>query len=150
MTRVGATSSGVVIDPLQCAPPHYYDPSMSLNIECDTQPPVPDDARLRRTMSTAHVVWKHPGIRAFSATTYFFTYLTNDPEFIFSVSTDGNVWTPVAATVNKTTNVVPWWDQHDYLIDNLFNVNYVKMQWSPPTNPNQTWTPQIGGVRMIH
>jgi hypothetical protein len=146
----------IVVDPLNDATKFVTSLSSS-NLAFATAPPVanPDDpSRLVRTSPPGvnqgvpgWVTWKDSGIRSFSATAYTYTLGNTDPPLLISTSTDGNTWTRRTPAVNVSPSGVANWSRHVYLIDNLINVNYIRMEWTASAYPT---SPQIGEVRMAH
>jgi hypothetical protein len=118
--------------------------SRSANLKIDTANAARfggDAARAtRRTLTAEEIAWHLPGMTAFRATTYFWP---SEPVAHFTVltSADGVTWRTATPTITGGSGD---WKQYTYALENLSNVNYVKMRWS--AGGTQPWASQIAQV----
>ena len=100
-----------------------------------------DPSRLRRNgTSSEEAVWKQAGLQSFEATVFAWNGEANLP-FSFFTSSDGVNWTPVTATASPLN--LGSWTKLTYSLNNLANVNYVKIRWQAG---GTFWNPQLGRV----
>ncbi len=91
----------------------------------------------RTTVTNEAIVWQQPGMTSFTVVGIFAPEQT-ETDFQFYTSPDGTNWTGV--TPGKTTGRFGW-DDFTYTLNNLSNVNYLKVQWNSPGTTS--WDPQL-------
>lgn len=102
-----------------------------------------DSARAaRRTLTAEEISWKLTNMTSFKAITYFWN--SEAPaHFQMFTSADGTTWKTATPTIAGGQGE---WRQYVYTLDNLSNVNYVKMRWN--TASAQAWASEISQVTM--
>jgi mannan endo-1,4-beta-mannosidase len=108
-----------------------------------------DPSRASRTLATnEEMIWNYNQIQSFHATTYFY-HEEAISHFSFYTSPDGSTWTPITPTIHQNTAVSSAaWTNMSYTLQNLSNVNYVKVKWNKTSG--YAWSPQVGQVAVTH
>ena len=104
-----------------------------------------DASRAKRDANeAAEVVWQVDGLTGFEAVAYYWPDAPAE-HLTFSVSSDGQTWTPADVTVTGAAGTVGGsWGRFTYAADGL-DGTWVRAEWTPGTAPE--WAQQLGEVR---